>query len=108
MVLPDHIGCSWCNRTPDEPSSGSHSGVLCLTPVSDTTDAASFSCVAALKGLDATLAGAKKAGFLDLEFEVRLALGEVETRSSKPAAGLARLAALEKDAAALGFGLIAK
>ena len=62
----------------------------------------------AIKSLESTLADAKKAGFLDLEFEVRLALGDIETRSSKPAAGLARLAALEKDAAALGFGPIAK
>ena len=62
----------------------------------------------AIKSLESTLVDAKNAGFLDLEFDVRLALGEIETQSSRQAAGLARLTALEKDAAALGFGLIAK
>jgi hypothetical protein len=45
---------------------------------------------------------------IDLQLEARLALGQLEIAGSNPAAGRARLAALEKEAAQKGFGLIAR
>lgn len=47
-------------------------------------------------------------GFLDFEFEARLALGEIELASGQVAAGRARLETLEKEATAKGFLLIAR
>ena len=54
------------------------------------------------------LAEAKKYGYLNYEYQARLALGEVEIKSGKPAAGRARLAALHQDATGAGFLLIAR
>ena len=51
---------------------------------------------------------AKKYGYLSYEYQARLALGEVEMKAGKAAAGRARLAALEKDATGTGFLLIAR
>jgi hypothetical protein len=62
----------------------------------------------ATRTLDATLADGKKFSFLEYELEARLALGEIEIKSGKSASGRARLEALEKDARAKGFGLIAR
>ena len=56
----------------------------------------------------ATLAEATKDGFVGYQFETRLALAEIEMKSGKSGAGRARLEALEKDATAKGFGLIAR
>jgi tetratricopeptide (TPR) repeat protein len=58
--------------------------------------------------LEAMLAQAKKHGFVGYQLEVLLALGEIEVKSSQIAAGRARLTALEKDARAKGFLLIAR
>jgi eukaryotic-like serine/threonine-protein kinase len=62
---------------------------------------------AASNSLEAMLAQAKKHGFVGYQLEARLVLGEIEMKSSQTAAGRARLAALEKDARAKGFLLIA-
>ncbi len=62
----------------------------------------------ASKTLEGTLAEAERAGFVPIELEVRLALGEIEIKMAKADAGRARLAALEKDATAKGFLLIAR
>jgi eukaryotic-like serine/threonine-protein kinase len=62
----------------------------------------------ALELLSAMLADAKKIGYVPAEFDARLALGEAETNSGKVVEGRARLAALEKDAAAKHFLLIAR
>lgn len=62
----------------------------------------------AVKSLESVLAEATRTGHLGLQFEARLALGEIEMQSGKTAAGRARLKALEKEAAAKGFGLIAR
>ncbi len=62
----------------------------------------------AARSLEATLAEASKYGYLDYQFEARLALGEIEVKSGKADAGRARLEALQKEAAAKGFGLIAR
>lgn len=58
--------------------------------------------------LSAALADSTKAGMLASQFDARLALSELEMKSGKSAAGVARLQALERDAAAKGFGLIVR
>ena len=58
--------------------------------------------------LHAAIKEAQQLHLLDREFESRLTLGEVELRSGRAASGRARLAALRKDAAAKGFGLLAR
>jgi tetratricopeptide (TPR) repeat protein len=62
----------------------------------------------ALKSLEAARAEASKAGRVGLEFESRLALGEIELLSDRSAAGRRRLEALEMEARARGFGLVAR
>jgi hypothetical protein len=61
----------------------------------------------AAKTLHRTLSEATKYGYVGYAFEARLALGEIEMKSDK-GAGRAHLAALEKEAAAKGFLLIAR
>jgi len=58
--------------------------------------------------LHVALTDSKKHGFVPYEFESRLALGEIERKSGKTASGSARLAALQRDATAKGFLLIAR
>jgi hypothetical protein len=62
----------------------------------------------ATRSLEATLAEATKYGYLGYQFEARLALAEIEMKSGKTSAGRARLEALQREAAAKGFGLIAR
>ena len=62
----------------------------------------------AAEKLRTTVAEATKYGFVGYEFEARLLIGEIEMKSGKTAAGRARLAALEKEAAAKEFLLIAR
>jgi len=45
---------------------------------------------------------------VDYQFEIRLALGEIEMKSGKTSAGVACLKSLERDASAKGFPLIAR
>ena len=56
----------------------------------------------------AALAESAKCGLLGVGYEARLALGEIEMETGQSAAGRARLLALEKDAAAKGFSLVAR
>lgn len=63
---------------------------------------------AARAKLKAVLAEAKRHGFVGHLLDARLALGEIDMRSGNSTAGRVRLAALEKDAAAKGFLLIAR
>ena len=58
--------------------------------------------------LEATLAEAKENGFVRYQLEARLALGEIELKSANPTVGRTGLTALEKDADAKGFYLIAR
>ena len=58
--------------------------------------------------LAAILAATRKLGFVSYQLEATLGLGEVEMKSGDSLAGRARLAALEKDATARGFLLIAR
>ena len=62
----------------------------------------------AIQALETVLAEAEKIGYAPGRFEARLALGEIEMKSGKTAAGRARLEQLEKDATAKGFLLIAR
>ncbi len=57
--------------------------------------------------LKSTIASARSLGLIGIEFEARLTLGKLEMRYGNPNAGRTRLAALEKQASAAGFGLIA-
>ena len=63
---------------------------------------------AAVKNLAAAQAAAAKVGDINGQFEARLALGEVEMKAGNLSRGRARLEALEKEAKARGFGLIAR
>jgi tetratricopeptide (TPR) repeat protein len=62
----------------------------------------------AAKSLEAILGQAKKTGFLGRELEAGLALGETELQSGNMARARRRLEALERQAVARGFGLIAR
>lgn len=57
--------------------------------------------------LQSLLAWADSLGNVELQFEARLALGQVEMKTGKTAAGQARLAELSKEATAKGYILIA-
>jgi tetratricopeptide (TPR) repeat protein len=61
-----------------------------------------------MSSLSTTLAEARRLGLVGIAFEARLALGEMELALGRRAAGRARLAALTKEAEALGFTLIAR
>lgn len=58
--------------------------------------------------LQQTVLEAKRGGFVGLEFEARLARSEIEMKHGNRAVGHAHLQALERDAAAGGFALIAR
>jgi len=62
----------------------------------------------ALNNLEAARAEAKKAGLVGLEFEARLAIGEIELQSGRSAAGGRRLEELQREAGSRGFGLVAR
>jgi eukaryotic-like serine/threonine-protein kinase len=62
----------------------------------------------AMASLGQRLTEATRNQLLELQFEAALALGEIEIASAKASAGRARLQALEKDATAHGFLLIAR
>ena len=70
--------------------------------------AVSGKSAAALASLRAALVEATKHGLISHQLDARLAMGELELKSANPAAGRARLEALEKDARKMGFGLIAR
>lgn len=61
----------------------------------------------ALRSLKDALAEATRAGFVNHQFEARLALGEIEMSAGNPVKGRADLQDLENDAARRGFHLIA-
>lgn len=64
--------------------------------------------IEAAKTVHFALAEATKYSFAGYQLEARLSLGEMEVKSGDVAAGRARLQALEKDAMAKGFLLIAR
>ncbi|HUP47768.1 MAG TPA: serine/threonine-protein kinase [Thermoanaerobaculia bacterium] len=62
---------------------------------------------AAVGALEDTIAEASRTGFVSSELAARLALGEVELAAGRPSAKR-RLAALEREAKAKGFGRVAR
>jgi tetratricopeptide (TPR) repeat protein len=60
------------------------------------------------KELALAVSDAQRAGFYGRQLEARLALGEIEMKSGATVAGRARLEALEAEARAKGYGLIAR
>ena len=70
--------------------------------------AASGKTVEAARLLENNLRQAQKAGFVGLQLDARLALGEAEIRAGNVIQGHTRLEALERDATAKGFALIAR
>jgi tetratricopeptide (TPR) repeat protein/class 3 adenylate cyclase len=59
------------------------------------------------KQLNLLLDESTRDGLVSYQFEIRLALGEIEMKSGKTASGMARLKSLERDATAKNFLLIA-
>lgn len=80
---------------------------LKLATITARVRGASGDAAGAERILQDALAEATRAGFVTYQFEIRLALGELEMKSGRAGAGRARLLALEKDATAKGFALIA-
>jgi hypothetical protein len=62
----------------------------------------------AIKLLNAVMGEARKLGYVSYELESTLVMGEIEINSGKAAAGKTRLEALEKEATAKGFRLVAQ
>lgn len=60
------------------------------------------------KALSQVIRQAEQAGLLGPQLEARLALGELEIAGGRAAQGRERLATLEREAQALGYGLIAR
>jgi tetratricopeptide (TPR) repeat protein/tRNA A-37 threonylcarbamoyl transferase component Bud32 len=60
------------------------------------------------QALQAVAARAAQAGLLDLQLEARLALARLELEHGHTAEGQARLASVQQEAKALGYGLIAR
>ena len=60
------------------------------------------------KRLGSSLTDAMKCGYLEYEFRIRLALGEIELKHGSADAGRVILQALSKDARAKGFGSVAR
>jgi DNA-binding winged helix-turn-helix (wHTH) protein/tetratricopeptide (TPR) repeat protein len=77
--------------------------VLAASERSDSSDAA----IEAKKVLRAVLAEAKKDGYLEYQFEARLALAEIEVRTGHSSAARAALVLLERDARQKSFVLMA-
>ena len=63
---------------------------------------------AARKELDAVVAKSHVLGYRGVELDARLALAEIEMKAGQMAAGRAHLAAIEADAKAKGYNLIAR
>ena len=62
----------------------------------------------AVKQLQSTITEATNRGYLKVALEARLSLAEMEVRSGQLAMGRAHLASVDKEAAARGFGLLAR
>ncbi len=69
---------------------------------------ASGDAQAARRMLGRTLKQAREHGYVSMQFDCRLVIAELEKKSGNTAAAQAQLNALEKDANAKGFGLIAR
>lgn len=66
------------------------------------------SAAKAERELESSLAVARKSGYLEYQFRLRLALGEIEMESGAVSRGQARLKAVAADASSKGFNLVAR
>jgi len=57
---------------------------------------------------ETALAQAKRCGYLEYQFKLRLLLGEIDTRSGNASQGRKEIEAVQKDAKSHGFGLLAR
>jgi tetratricopeptide (TPR) repeat protein len=64
--------------------------------------------IAAQKELNAVVQKSRELGYLGIELDARLALAEIEMKEGQTTAGRARLAAIESDAKAKGYHLVAR
>jgi DNA-binding winged helix-turn-helix (wHTH) protein/tetratricopeptide (TPR) repeat protein/TolB-like protein len=72
-------------------------------------DAAHFTAgTTARKELAAVIAKSRELGYMGIELDARLALAEIEMKSGQTAPGRAHLTAIEADAKAKGYNLIAR
>jgi tetratricopeptide (TPR) repeat protein len=81
--------------------------VTARVETADKNAARSAAGIAARKELTAIIAKSRELGYQGFELEARLALAEIEMRSGQREAGRAHLTAVETDANAKGFNLIA-
>ncbi len=63
---------------------------------------------AARKELVAVIAKSRELGYMGIELDARLALAEIEMKTGQTTEGLAHLTAIEADAKAKGYNLIAR
>jgi hypothetical protein len=64
--------------------------------------------IATRKELAAIITKSRKRGYQGIEFDARLALAEIEMKAGQTAAGRAHLTAIEADAKAKGYNLVAR
>ena len=64
--------------------------------------------IAARKELSAIITKSRELGYMGIEFDARLALAEIEMKSGQTTAGREHLTAIEADAKARGYNLIAR
>ena len=84
-------------------------GILIQAAIVDAQlSAAQGKTTAAGKSLSSIVSKAAKMGCIPCQFDARLALGEFEMKSGQSAAGRVHLQALQRDAQAADFGLIAR
>jgi|HubBroStandDraft_1064217.scaffolds.fasta_scaffold04317_7 DNA-binding winged helix-turn-helix (wHTH) protein/tetratricopeptide (TPR) repeat protein/TolB-like protein len=67
-----------------------------------------FTSTSARKGLESSLSVARRCGYLEYEYKLGMALGEVELQSDEDHDGRTRLEAIAAEAHERGFGLIAR
>jgi hypothetical protein len=76
--------------------------------VAGKDNARNTSGMAAQKELNAIAAKSRELGYRGIELDARLALAEIEMKEGQTAAGRAHLAAIESDAEAKGYHLVAR
>jgi tetratricopeptide (TPR) repeat protein len=81
---------------------------LAFAIVNAQVAAATGDSAKAIESLGQSIAEATKLGYIVYSFEGRLALGKMEINAGRAAAGKLHLAALERDATAAGFALVAR
>jgi tetratricopeptide (TPR) repeat protein len=76
--------------------------------IAETTPAHSAAGIAARKELAAVITKSRELGFMGIELDARLALAEIEMKTGHTPAGHSHLTAIEADAKAKGYTLVAR